>query len=34
VRRLIRDGVDAPLADLFVKAVKPSPPELTGGQRA
>jgi len=34
VRRLIRDGVDAPLADLFVSAVKPSPPEVTGLARA
>jgi superfamily II DNA or RNA helicase len=34
VRRLIRDGVDAPLANLFVNAVKPSSPELTGLARA
>src|SRR5204863_9280772 len=34
VRRLIRDGVDAPLANLFVNAVKPSPPEVTGLARA
>src|SRR3989441_9827431 len=34
VRRLIRDGVDTPLANLFVGAVKPSPPEVTGLARA
>jgi len=34
VRRLIRDGVDTPLANLFVRAVKPSPPEARGVQRA
>ena len=34
VRRLIRDGVDAPLANLFVNAVKPSSPEVTGLARA
>ncbi len=34
IRRLIRDGVDTPLANLFVRAVKPSPHELTGMERA
>ena len=34
VRRLIRDGVDTPLANLFVSAVKPSSPEVTGIARA
>src|SRR5437016_1058885 len=34
VRRLIRDGVDMPLANLFVNAVKPSSPEVTGLARA
>src|SRR5207244_5759392 len=34
VRRLIRDGVDTPLANLFVHAVKPSQPEATGIERA
>ena len=34
VRRLIRDGVDTPLANLFVRAVKPSSPEVTGVARA
>ena len=34
VRRLIRDGVDTPLANLFVNAIQPSPPELTGLARA
>jgi len=34
VRRLIRDGVDTPLANLFVNAIKPSPPEVTGLARA
>jgi superfamily II DNA or RNA helicase/very-short-patch-repair endonuclease len=34
VRRLIRDGVDMPLANLFVRAVKPSSPEVTGVARA
>ncbi len=32
VRRLIRDGVDTPLANLFVNVVKPSSPEVTGWQ--
>ena len=34
VRRLIRDGVDTPLASLFVRAVKPSLPEARGVERA
>jgi superfamily II DNA or RNA helicase/very-short-patch-repair endonuclease len=34
VRRLIRDGVDTPLANLFVHAVKPSVPEARGIERA
>src|SRR5262249_54995401 len=34
VRRLLRDGVDTPLAILFVRAVKPSLPEATGVERA
>ena len=34
VRRLIRDGVDAPLANLFVNAIRPSSPEVTGLARA
>src|SRR5947208_4707821 len=34
VRRLIRDGVDTPLANLFVNVAKPSSPEVTGLARA
>jgi very-short-patch-repair endonuclease len=34
VRRLIRDGVDTPLANLFVRAIKPSSTEVTGVARA
>ena len=34
VRRLIRDGIDTPLATLFVNAIKPSSPELIGLARA
>jgi superfamily II DNA or RNA helicase/very-short-patch-repair endonuclease len=34
VRRLIRDGVDTPSANLFVCAVKPSLPQSTGIERA
>jgi superfamily II DNA or RNA helicase/very-short-patch-repair endonuclease len=34
VRRLIRDGVDTPLANLFVRAIKPSLPEATGIEQA
>jgi very-short-patch-repair endonuclease len=30
VRRLIRDGVDTPLANLFVNAARPSSPQATG----
>ncbi|HYT77462.1 MAG TPA: DEAD/DEAH box helicase family protein, partial [Vicinamibacterales bacterium] len=34
VRRLVRDGVDAPLANLFVTAARPIPPEAEGANRA
>lgn len=34
VRRLIRDGVDTPLANLFVHVACPSPPERRGVERA
>ena len=34
VRRLIRDGVDAPLADLFVRAAEPIPEQAAGIHRA
>jgi very-short-patch-repair endonuclease len=34
VRRLVRDGVDRPLADLFVHAARDVPPEAEGVQRA
>ena len=34
VRRLIRDGVDIPLADLFVAAARPPAPEAEGAARA
>ncbi len=34
VRRLVRDGVDIPLASLFVNAARPIPPELDGAKRA
>jgi very-short-patch-repair endonuclease len=34
VRRLVRDGVDAPLANLFVTAARPVPSEAAGGNRA
>ncbi len=34
VRRLVRDGVDAPLATLFVTAAHPIPPEAEGAKRA
>jgi len=34
VRRLVRDGVDAPLASLFVTAARPIPPEAEGANRA
>lgn len=34
VRRLVRDGVDAPLANLFVDAARPIAPEAEGASRA
>ena len=34
VRGLIRDGVDVPLANLFVGAIRPSSPKVTGLARA
>jgi superfamily II DNA or RNA helicase len=34
VRRLVRGGVDAPLANLFVSAARPIPPEVEGANRA
>jgi superfamily II DNA or RNA helicase/very-short-patch-repair endonuclease len=34
VRRLVRDGVDTPLANLFVAAARPIPPEAEGANRA
>jgi superfamily II DNA or RNA helicase/very-short-patch-repair endonuclease len=34
VRRLVRDGVDAPLADLFVNAARPIPADAEGASRA
>ena len=34
VRRLIRDGVDAPLANLFVRVAGPIPPDASGVDRA
>lgn len=34
VRRLIRDGVDCPLANLFLRAARPFPPEAEGAERA
>jgi very-short-patch-repair endonuclease len=34
VRRLIRDGVDAPLASLFVHAARTMPPDADGADRA
>lgn len=34
VRRLARDGVDVPLASLFVAAARPIPPEAEGATRA
>ena len=34
VRRLVRDGVDTPLANLFVTAARPIPPEAEGTKRA
>jgi very-short-patch-repair endonuclease len=34
VRRLVRDGIDAPLANLFVGAARAIPPETNGANRA
>lgn len=34
VRRLIRDGVDSPLADLFVHAARPPAPQAVGADQA
>jgi superfamily II DNA or RNA helicase/very-short-patch-repair endonuclease len=34
VRRLVRDGVESPLATLFVDAARPLPPEVEGVDRA
>src|SRR5438093_9905034 len=34
VRRLVRDGVDAPLATLFVTAARPMPQDIEGTNRA
>ena len=34
VRRLVRDGVDAPLATLFVTAARPMPQDIDGTNRA
>jgi very-short-patch-repair endonuclease len=34
VRRLVRDGVDVPLASLFVHAARPMPPDADGDDRA
>jgi very-short-patch-repair endonuclease len=34
VRRLVRDGVDTPLANLFVTAARPIPPDAEGAKRA
>lgn len=34
VRRLVRDGVDAPLATLFVHVAQPVPPDAEGAERA
>jgi superfamily II DNA or RNA helicase len=34
VRRLVRDGVDVPLAGLFVHAARPVPPDADGADRA
>ena len=34
VRRLVRDGVDVPLASLFVHAARPVPPDADGADRA
>jgi superfamily II DNA or RNA helicase/very-short-patch-repair endonuclease len=34
VRRLVRDGVDVPLAELFVQVARPTPSDIDGAQRA
>jgi very-short-patch-repair endonuclease len=34
VRRLVCDGVDVPLAELFVQAARPTPSDIDGAQRA
>jgi len=34
VRRLVRDGVNSPLANLFVHAARPTPPDAEGADRA
>jgi very-short-patch-repair endonuclease len=34
VRRLVRDGVDSPLGNLFVEAARPLPPDANGAERA
>jgi hypothetical protein len=34
VRRLVRDGVDSPLASLFVHAIRPVSPDAEGAARA
>jgi very-short-patch-repair endonuclease len=34
VRRLVRDGIDVPLASLFVHAARPMPPDAGGTDRA
>ena len=34
VRRLVRDGVDVPLATLFVHVAQPVPPDAEGAERA
>jgi superfamily II DNA or RNA helicase/very-short-patch-repair endonuclease len=34
VRRLVRDGVDTPLASLFVHVAQPLPPDAEGAERA
>jgi very-short-patch-repair endonuclease len=34
VRRLVRDGVDVPLAELFVQAARPTPPDIDAANRA
>lgn len=34
VRRLVRDGVDVPLAELFVQSARPTPADAAGASRA